>query len=566
MLVCSLTATELPSNPLIASVSVSGTVAKLTLTTRAGQPYNPEVIRQDVRSLYATGRFSDIRVEATGGDRARAIVFHVVESARLRLRTVRVEPSGFPQPQIPPGTPIDAVRAQAIARELLTRLTEQGHVNAHVEPELLRVTGQDADVILHVRTSKPVRIEEIRLAGEAGLDRKGIERAFQSLKIKQVIPGIPGIWSGWRMHPPFSRAAVEADLARLRSLYLAHGYFDASVRLDRAAIANQKAVVSILLQPGPRYQVRRWEVSGAGIEGQVENIAGNFRAKNLCDCLFDMRREAEKTGIIDFSAKTAIRRAGEEVDLVTRVERGRAYRVGRIQIEGNKRFSDGLIRDNMLLDETDPLDSTLLRKSLDRLNRSSLFQPVDERNVSLQTDERTDIANVAIRLQERKAGSWFLSGPVGPMSIAGPLQFTLGSMLPSWGRGILELSSYYLSFSLMSYAEPLSWLVPTSRHKFLPVIALQRPFSPGEGWKSGFSIAPQLGWKNMALGYGATHVRERLQPWLAGNRHLTPVLPITVETPVGDSLLVCEPRAPGLKPLRTAAGVVLQFASSLPLL
>jgi hypothetical protein len=123
----------------------------------------------------------------------------------------------------------------------------------------------------------------------------------------------------------------------------------------------------------------------------------------------------------------------------------------------------------------------------------------------------------------------------------------------------LELSSYYASFSLT----PGGALWHPGKAKVVPLFALQRPFTAGEGWKSGFALAPQLGWKIAAFRYGATQARERALPVLAGNRHLTPVLPVVVERTRGDAVMFCEPPKPRLNWLRGPAAAALKFAGPL---
>jgi hypothetical protein len=221
-----------------------------------------------------------------------------------------------------------------------------------------------------------------------------------------------------------------------------------------------------------------------------------------------------------------------------------------------------MIRANILLDEQKPLDAMLLRKSLFRLNRTGLFEPVDERNVEMRTDPAAGAADVRIHLRERPPGSWLLTGPLGPLSVAGPLQFMIASRLPAWGQGVFELSTYFAGVSMIARADPISRRLFGSSITLLPVPRLQRPFLPGEGWKSGVTLAPQLGWRATGVSYGLAQARERLIPLLQGDQPDTSVLPLIMERDGGRPTLFCEPKAPSWKWSRTGAGVALQFATS----
>src|SRR6185295_16697985 len=94
-------------------------------------------------------------------------------------------------------------------------------------------------------------------------------------------------------------------------------------------------------------------------------------------------------------------------------------------------------------------------------NRAMMFERVDERQVSIQTDDHTGTADITVHLTERKRGAWNLAGPVGPMSLAGPLRASIGARLPAWGQGLLELSTYTASFNLFAFSR-----------SFLPLLSM----------------------------------------------------------------------------------------------
>ena len=538
---------------LVESVSIRGSGAQIALQTRAGRKYDAGIVHQDVRKLYATGRFSDIRVEAEEGDSGKRVTFHVIEAPRLMLGAIRTDPEEFRfNANIPAGTPIDTLRAHSIASEFRRQLSQQGYSDTSVDPELVASEVGKADLVLHVRAGDRVRVGQVTLLGDTGLQTKDILKHTQSLSGKRVLPGIPGLWKGWKREPDYSDTAVASDLARIRSLYLSRGYLDATVRVDHTNTSTGNASVNLLLNARRQYHVRSWRVSGTGVDPTVGFVNGAFRADALCKCLSDLRRKAEREGVLDFSVRLLIDpvydRASTsvpEVDLVAAIEKGKPYSIRRIDFQGNRKSSDSTIRANLLLHEADLLDSTLLRKSIDRLNRTSLFEPINETSLDITTDEKTGLADVRIRLNERKSGSWSISGPVGPMSLAGSLQFTLASRLPSWGRGLLEMSSWYASFSLLAYGGPFSSLLAGSSGKTLmPVFSLHRPFMPSQSLMSGVMIAPQLGWRGTLAGYGSTQLVERVLPWLSATDRTTTVLPVTVELPDGDATMFCDPARP----------------------
>jgi surface antigen-like variable number repeat protein len=322
--------------------------------------------------------------------------------------------------------------------------------------------------------------------------------------------------------------------------------------------------------------VRDWTVAGARMAPvRMHPADGLLHSGEFCSCLFAERRDAERAGILDFSVKLNVQRvtdgdsdssgAPPVADLTASVDEGQPYRVGRIEITGNRHFADGTVRRNLLLDEGQWFDERLLRKSIARLNQTTWFEPVEESEIVIHSHPNTGEADVSIQLTERRRRAWAISGPLGPASFAGPLQASISSRLPAWGRGMFELSTYTASVSLLAFAHPLlPFLSASAKWPLLGVLALQRPYTPGEGWKSGFVFAPQLGWRSSALSYASTQIQHRLVPVLAGERGLEPLLPVAVERPQGNVMLLCEPLKPRLAGLRSAAALVVQFLGALP--
>ena len=253
--------------------------------------------------------------------------------------------------------------------------------------------------------------------------------------------------------------------------------------------------------------------------------------RTLCSTLFAERRESEREGILDFSI--SLDDSSEPV-----IERGRQYTLGRLTFYGHHHYSDGLIRSHFLIDEGAPLDMFLLRQSVVRLNRAALFEPLDEKQVHIATNDRTGTADVTIYLTERKRHAWSFSGPV-------PVAASIT------GRVI---GTYSIGFHLIAFSTILKL---AANKRVLPVISVERPFTPGQGWWSGIVFAPQLGWQGMLLGYGSTQFQQRLLPVLAGTR--APDLTVTK----GDDTLLCRYPKPHLYTARIGATMALRFAGQI---
>jgi hypothetical protein len=129
---------------------------------------------------------------------------------------------------------------------------------------------------------------------------------------------------------------------------------------------------------------------------------------------------------------------------------------------------------------------------------------------------------------------------------------------------LFDLSMYTASLSLIAFTHPLIPVLSIGpKSTLLPVLAFARPFTPGEGWKSGFMIAPQLGWQASGVLYGTTQLQQRLLPLLAGDRGLVPDLPVRVEGAAEEGLMMCEAPKPRMSGLRTGASWTLRLMGAL---
>jgi hypothetical protein len=216
----------------------------------------------------------------------------------------------------------------------------------------------------------------------------------------------------------------------------------------------------------------------------------------------------------------------------------------------------------MVLQEGALFDLAKLRRSLVRLNRAGLMETIAPDDVEIERHSRDLTADVTISLRERRRGRWSLSGPVFATGFTGPLEAAISSRLPTWGRGIFEAATYYLTFSGVGLPNPLLKLLPVaSKPQLTPVLVLERPYLPGQALFSGFALSPKRPVRTFVESYGATHLRRAAGAALEGSQSLPSALAVPVQRSHTDAgrersvaWLVCEPPEPRFRWLRSVAG------------
>jgi len=538
---------------VVSQVEILGTTS-VPLETSSGDPLDPAKLHRDFNTLWQTQRLSDLHVETEpDGDQVR-VIFRASERHLERIHKVKIEPltPGI-NLGIAPGSELDERMAQQAAASAREQLISSGYPHAIVTAHLVPDSRGKQDLELHVDKKEHVDIAGVRFTGDLGLPTAELQHALRATKSKTMLPGL------WHIPPGYSDDAVQSDAASLRSFYFKHGFFNAQVRAGSPEIEGGKAGIAYAVDAGPRYRVGVLRVGHRPI---AVPPGGELPADAVCRELFRERRQAEREGVLDFRARLDIK---ETKDVAITVTRGPEYSTRTIAFRGNHSFSDVVLRRSLLLREGAPLDETLLRKSLARLNATGFFEPLNDRSVVVNTPPGAQHGDVTIWLKEKKMRNWSFSGPVGPMSVAGPLQFSIGSRLPPWGRGVLELSTYAISARLMLFAKPIGNLIPFLPNKrFIPLLTIQRPMLPGQRFLSGAEFIPQLGWQGVLAGYGASQTRDLLRTWLDTDRSYFTVLPVTIVKADGSEAgaMFCDTAKTKLDWLRQITGTASSLAFS----
>ena len=529
--------------PVVRAVRVEGTLRPVTLRTQAGQPLDPQTVSRDLHTLWQTGWFADIRVEriervvTRGAGEGVEVVFRVAERPRLYLRKIEFEPSSRSRKlALKEGDPLDVVTARRTAAAVRRQLLAEGHHDASVQAEILPAGFQQADLLLRVKAGPRYVVEQVQFAGDLGVPAGELHRAVRAMRARRLLPGVPRLWKGWRLLAPYSDEAVEADLAELRSFYLARGYLDARARLAGVEINGSKVTVRIRVDAGRPYRITAARLSDFEPAEEIPlretmGAAPEFPAEEICRCLRRRVKLAETHGSLGANPRVVF--SPEEIsDAGPRQEStfrrasldvsaggGPEYRIGRIEFRGHHAVSDSTLRRTLTVKEGELLNLERLRKSLASLSRIGSLEPLRQQDVVLVPRADSSRADILIRVREKDRGLWSLAGPLGSPAVFGPLEFALKSRLPGLGSGLRDLSTYRATFSLLWGARPSGEFPFRPQLRLIPIVGVERPLLPGQSATSGFLLSPQLGWQGIVGSYVQSHAYAALgaaQQKLAG--------------------------------------------------
>jgi outer membrane protein insertion porin family len=315
------------------------------IAVRQGSPLRAADVRLSIQRLFATGRYSDIQVDATLAGGGVKITFLTTESWFIgAVRVLNVQEPPTPG-QLTAATnlvlgELYSEEKVAAAMEALRRiLAANGFQNAAIEFETNRHSDtQQIDITFFVRPGKRARFGQIRLAGRPDLT----VRQLQSL-------------TGWSPEHSFTQPAVERGLERLRRHYLGTDHIQAVIRLAEQKFLPGPNRVDLVVQidPGPKLEM---VVSGAKLsrkqlrryipiyeEGTIDhdllaegarNLRDYFQTQGYFEAKVDFTQRPEQDGVILVEFQVAP---------------GGHHEFVKLDVTGERYFDAATIRERMLL-------------------------------------------------------------------------------------------------------------------------------------------------------------------------------------------------------------------------
>ncbi len=428
------------------------------LPFRIGDQYTPELGAAAIRALFATGLFKNVSIR-TSGD----VVTVVVQERPVIANVDFVGTKEFPkknlvaalkQVGLGEAQPYNQALIERAEQELKQQYLAKGYYGATVTTTVTPLERNRVDVTFNVQEGAVAKIRSLRVVGNHVFSEGTLLDLFSL--------STPGWLSWYTKSDQYSRAKLNADLETLRSYYLDRGYLDFRIESTQVALSPDKDSIAITVNV---HEGRKYVVSGYKLEGNYLGLDNEFRAlvelkpgdtysaKKLNDSVKAM---VNKFGVYGYAfarvePQPKIDRATHQAFFTITADPGRRIYVRRINIGGNTRTSDTVIRREFRQFEDAWYDADRIKLSRDRVDRLGFFQDVQMGTEEVPgTDDEVDLN---MRVKEKPTGMLGLG--VG-FSSANKLSFNASiSQDNVFGSGnnlslSLDTSSYYRTLALSS--------------------------------------------------------------------------------------------------------------------
>jgi outer membrane protein insertion porin family len=351
---------------------------------RVGDDYNDEKGAAAIRSLFALGLFKDVRIEVNGD-----VLVLIVEE---RPNIAQVEFIGTKEFDkdvlrkalrdigLAEGRPFDKALADRAEQELKRQYVSRSLYGAEIITTITPADRNRVNLSFTVVEGDLAKIKEMRVVGS---------KAFDESKLLDQFDQGTGNWLSWYTKSDrYSRTKLNADLETLRAWYLARGYLEFRIDSTQVAISPNKQDISITINvtEGDRFVVSEVVMEGYYLgkddefKSLIEIQAG--KAYNADEVTKTTKAFNEYFGNFGFAfARTDVRpeidRTTNRVKLVLVADPARRAYVRRINIVGNNRTRDQIVRREFRQTEASWYDGEKIRLSRDRVNRLGYFKDVE---------------------------------------------------------------------------------------------------------------------------------------------------------------------------------------------
>ncbi len=379
---------------------------------KVGTPFVPARLAEDIRSIFALGYFDDVRLKVEDFEGGVKVTFVVVERPFVRdiefSGNRRIDTKTLQEKiDLRLGAVYNPVDVQKALEKLKDHYEEEGYFEVQLTPDAEKLPEGDVKIVFRITEGRRITIDRIVIEGAKGLSEKQVKGVMQTQERQYFI--LRGV-----VH----RQRLDQDVDLITQLYNDNGYIQArvestDVQVDRA---RARVTIKIVVVEGSQFSVGSVDVTGANVlpaeevrrqirlkPGEVFSKAKVRETINGITALYGAIGRASADVIPVTSQDTAARK----VNLTIEITEGPEVFVERINIGGNVRSAEKILRREIPMAEGDLFTSQKLERARQRLVNLGYFETV---KATTTTGSSKDKIIVNIDVVERPTGLFSLGG------------------------------------------------------------------------------------------------------------------------------------------------------------
>lgn len=405
------------ASELVSAVQIDGlsridaASVKAVIATKVGQEYSVAGVDKDVRAIYALGYFKDIQVDAVESGGTVILKYTLLERPLIRkvkivgnkeLKSSKVRSALTMQtPSI-----LHPKALQESVAAIKQLYVDDGFYAVDVRTEVKKNNNNEATVIFRIIEGAKVTIDNIDFDGNT---------VFSSWKLHRLMETKEWwIFSWLTSGGTYNEAMLENDIAHIKDEYFNKGYVKVRVKQPLITLSKDKEEMDILIEidEGDQYFMGKMAIDGDLIKDESELLklvrfkpGDVFSRKQLRDDVKHLNDYYANCGYayVNVYPSTLINREQKTVDVTFHIEKGVEVHIGHINIAGNSKTRDKVIRREMTTVEGDLYSAARIESSKKRIDNLGFFSEV---NVDTESGEDKQIMDVQVDVKEQQTGTF----------------------------------------------------------------------------------------------------------------------------------------------------------------
>ena len=394
------------------------------LTLKPGDPYTPEHVRGQIKILYETGYFEDVQVETDSTPEGIALTFVVREKPFIteivfdgneelsddKLKEkITIKSQAF----------LDQQQAKESAEKIRLAYQEDGYFSAQVIPIVQTLDEDRKRLTFFIKEGDKAKVKSVNFEGMRSATKSEV---FKVTATREWVPWY-GLFTQLKLPSFLSDAGVlkreemNNDVERIREVLLNKGYLNAQVGLPSVELSEDKKWfnVTYAVNEGEPFTVAEIGFRGNTVFEEPElrdkmkiKPGEIFQRQKIRD---EITRLTDLYGSKGYAFADVVPNVNPNAEertatIILNIKEGEMMRIRQININGNEKTKDNVIRRELRVDEQDVIDTPSLKRSFQRLNNLNFFETVE----ILPQQVDADKVDLNVRVKEKPTGQFSIGG------------------------------------------------------------------------------------------------------------------------------------------------------------
>ena len=376
------------------------------MTIREGQTVTPRQIDESLKTLFATGLFADVLIRQSGDDLIVTVVENPIINRVAFEGNYRISDEDLAaETELRPRVVYTRARVQSDLQRILELYRRKGNFAASIEPKIIQLPQNRVDLAYEISEGPQTGVASIKFVGN---------KAYSDRQLRGEIATSESAW--WKFlatNDNYDPDRLTFDRELLRRFYLVNGYADFRVLSSVAEMApdGSEFFITFTVEEGELYTFGQIDVQteldriDAEAASQLVGIeeGDDYDASRIDDAVDTLTFAAGIQGYAFADVRPRVQRDREErrINMTFRIDEGPRVYVERININGNIRTLDRVIRREMRLVEGDAFNRVLMTRSRDRIRGLGFFANVE---VTEEPGSQEDLTIINVDVEEQSTG------------------------------------------------------------------------------------------------------------------------------------------------------------------